>query len=99
MVVSVGTRKAPVNGSRRAPSAARTGWGASAAHSAIAAKRPRPGQHRGGGKPEDGDQRVATPGAAPGVGDGGEVGEQVRGFGFLERIGNAEPTQPQRDGG
>jgi hypothetical protein len=36
MVVSVGTAQWPLSGSRRAPSAARTGWGASAAHSAIA---------------------------------------------------------------
>jgi len=36
IVVSVGTAQRPVRGSRRAPSAARTGWGASAAHSAIA---------------------------------------------------------------
>jgi hypothetical protein len=39
IVVSVGTAhtQRPVRGSRRVPSAARTGWGASAAHSAIAA--------------------------------------------------------------
>jgi hypothetical protein len=39
IVVSLGTAHTqwPVRGSRRAPSAARTGWGASAAHSAIAA--------------------------------------------------------------
>ena len=39
IAVSLGTvhTQWPVTGSRRAPSAARTGWGASAAHSAIAA--------------------------------------------------------------
>jgi hypothetical protein len=36
MVVLVGTMKWPVSRSRRVPSAARTGWGAAAAHSAIA---------------------------------------------------------------
>ena len=37
MVDSEGTVRWPVRGSQRAPSAERTGWGASAAHSAIAA--------------------------------------------------------------
>ena len=39
IVVSLGTAHTqwPVRGSRRVPSAARTGWGASAAHSAMAA--------------------------------------------------------------
>jgi len=39
----------------------------------------RPGarQDRSSGEQQDGDQRVTAPGAGPGVGDGGEVGEQV----------------------
>jgi hypothetical protein len=36
---------------------------------------------------------------APGVGDGGQVGEQVGGFGVLERAGIAEGGQPRRDWG
>jgi hypothetical protein len=35
----------------------------------------------------DRDQRVSAPGAGPGVGDGGQIGEQVRRFSFLERAG------------
>jgi len=48
-----------------------------------------PGQHRGGRRGQDGDQRVATAMGTARVGDGGEVGQQVRGFGVLEvpRIG------------
>ena len=36
------------------------------------------GQDRGGGHRQDGDQRVAAATGSPGVGDGGQVGEQVR---------------------
>jgi hypothetical protein len=62
--------------SRRAPSAARIGWGVSVAHSAIAVidRARHPGSRQG----EDGDQRVTAPGEGSGVGDGGQVGEQVR---------------------
>jgi hypothetical protein len=39
----------------------------------------RPGarQDRSSGEHQDGDQRVTAPGAGPGVGDGGEVGQQL----------------------
>jgi hypothetical protein len=49
--------------------------------------RPRPGQDRGGRHGQDGDQRVAAAMGAARVGDTGEVGQQVRGFGVLELAG------------
>jgi hypothetical protein len=54
--------------------------------------RPRSGQHRGGGQAHDGDQRVAAATGRSRVGDGGEVGQQVRGVGVLEldRVGVGE---------
>jgi hypothetical protein len=54
--------------------------------------RPGAGQHRGGGQAQDGDQRVAAATGTSGVGDGGEVGQQVRGVGVLElgRVGVGE---------
>jgi hypothetical protein len=55
-------------------------------------KRAGAGQDRSRRHSEDGHQWVAAPGAGSWVGDGGEVGEQVRGFGFLElaRVGLGE---------
>jgi hypothetical protein len=85
MVASAGTAKWS-GASRRAPSAARTGWGASAAQSAIAAiDRRRPGPRR---RPWPGWR----PGVAAATGgsrirDGGQVGQQVRGFRVLELAG------------
>jgi hypothetical protein len=51
--------------------------------------RPGAGQHRGGGHGQDGDQPVAAATAGSWIGDGGEVGQQVRGFGVQElaRVG------------
>jgi hypothetical protein len=49
--------------------------------------RPRPGQHRGGRRRQDGDQRVAAPTGRSRIGNGGEVGQQVRGFSVLELAG------------
>jgi hypothetical protein len=46
--------------------------------------RPRPGQHRGGRQAQDGDQPVAAATGGSRVGDGGEVGQQVRGVAVLE---------------
>jgi hypothetical protein len=46
--------------------------------------RPRAGQHRGGSQAHDGDQPVAAPTDRSRVGDGGKVGQQVRGVGALE---------------
>jgi hypothetical protein len=37
------------------------------------------------GEHQDGDQWMPAPGAGPGVGDGGEVGQQVRSLGWSER--------------
>jgi hypothetical protein len=61
--------------------------------------RPRTGYDRSSGKARDGDQRVAAPGACPWVRDGGQVGEQLRCFSFLERTRIAERGQPRRDRG
>jgi hypothetical protein len=61
--------------------------------------RPRPGQHRRSCQPNDGDQRVAAPGAGPWVGDGGQVDEQVCWLYGSERVGIAQRGQPRRDRG
>ena len=45
---------------------------------------PRPGQDRGGRQAQDGDQRVAAATGSSRVGDAGQVGQQVWGFGVLE---------------
>jgi hypothetical protein len=49
--------------------------------------RPRPGQHRGGRQGQDGDQRVPAATGRSRIGNGGEVGQQVRGFSVLELAG------------
>jgi hypothetical protein len=45
---------------------------------------PATGHDRGSGQPQDGHQRVAAPGTRPRVRLGGQVGEQLRCFSFLE---------------
>jgi hypothetical protein len=57
--------------------------------------RPGTGQHRGGGHGQDGDQSVAAATGRSRVGDGGEVGQQVRGIGVLKlaRVGLGEGGQ------
>jgi hypothetical protein len=49
---------------------------------------------------EDGNQWVAAAGMRPGVGNGGKVGQQVRGFGLLEltRVAVSEVGQGGWDG-
>jgi hypothetical protein len=61
--------------------------------------RPRTRQDRGSRQSQDGDQWVAAPGAGPGVGDGGQGGQQVRWFGRPQRTDIAERGQPRRDRG
>jgi hypothetical protein len=50
--------------------------------------RPRPGQHRSGRQAQDRDQWVAAATGRSRVGDAGQVGQQVRGFGVLELAGS-----------
>ena len=73
-VASAGGRHAPVSGSRRTPSTARTGPGASAAHSPIAARDLAPAS------------TAATAAPLARVGDLGEILEQVTALG--ERQGD-----------
>jgi hypothetical protein len=49
--------------------------------------RPGTSQDRGGGQGQDGDQAVAAATGTARVRDGGEVGQQVWGFGVLELTG------------
>jgi hypothetical protein len=60
--------------------------------------RPGAGQHRGG-HGQDGDQPMAAATATSWVADRREVGQQVRGFGFLERLGILELGQGRWDRG
>jgi hypothetical protein len=53
-------------------------------------KRAGAGHHRGCRQGQDGNQRMAAAQGTSRVGDGGQVGEQVRGLGSLERAGNAQ---------
>jgi hypothetical protein len=54
--------------------------------------RPGAGQDRGSGHGQDGDQRVAAATGGSRVGDGGQVGQKVRGVGVLklDRVGVGE---------
>jgi hypothetical protein len=61
--------------------------------------RPGPGQDRGGGQAQDGDQRVAAAPGRSGVGDPGQVGEQVRGFAVVEGLGVGQLGERGRDRG
>jgi hypothetical protein len=49
--------------------------------------RPRPCQHRRGGQSQDGDQPVAAATGSSWVGDAGQIGQQVWGFGVVELAG------------
>lgn len=60
---------------------------------------PGAGEHRGGGQGEDGDDRVAAATVGSWVGDGGEVGQQVWGFGVLQGVGAVELDESGRDRG
>jgi hypothetical protein len=99
MVDSAGTVRWPVSASRRAPSAAGTIGGASAAHSAIAAIERAPASTAAAASPRIGGQRVAAPGRPPRVTDGGQVGEQVGALGGAERVGVTQQRQPLWDRG
>ncbi len=57
------------------------------------------GQHRGSGHGKDGYERVAAATGGSRIGDGGKVGEQVRGLGLLEGVGVGELGQGGRDRG
>jgi hypothetical protein len=63
--------------------------------------RPRPGQHRDGGQAQDGDQPVAAARGSSRVGDAGQVGQQVWGFGVgeLAGVGVGEGGEGGRDRG
>jgi hypothetical protein len=61
--------------------------------------RPRTGQDRSSGERQDGGQRVAAPGAGPGVGDRRKVGQQVRCLGWSQRLSVAKDGQAGWDRG
>jgi hypothetical protein len=52
------------------------------------------GQHRGCCQGQDRDQWVAAPGAGPWVGDGGKVGEQVRGSASWSGLASRSGASP-----
>jgi hypothetical protein len=100
MVASAGTTHRS-GASRRAPSAARTGWGASAAHSAIAATDRAPARTAAAARAQskDRDQRMPAAAGPPWVVDRGEVGEQTRRVGWSRRIGVGQLGQRGWDRG
>jgi hypothetical protein len=57
------------------------------------------GEHRGGGHGQDGDQWVAAATRGSRVGNRGQVGEQVRSLGLLERVGIAQRVKTRWDRG
>jgi hypothetical protein len=73
MVASAGTAQRS-GASRRAPSAARTGWGVGGPLG-NGGKRAGAGQHRGCRQGQDGDQRMAAAQGTPRVGDGGQLAD------------------------
>jgi hypothetical protein len=61
--------------------------------------RPGAGQHSSGGHGQHGNQWVAAPTVTSRVADGGQVGQQVRGFGVLKRGGVGELSESGWDRG
>jgi hypothetical protein len=61
--------------------------------------RPGAGQDCGGGDGQDGDERMAAATGSSGVGDGGQVGEQVRGVAVVEGVGVGDSGQRRGDRG
>jgi hypothetical protein len=55
------------------------------------------GKHCGGGHRQDGDEWVAAARSGSRVGDGSQVGEQVRGFAVVEGLGVGQLRQGGRD--
>jgi hypothetical protein len=80
------------------PTAARTGWGLPAAHSAMAVIE-RAGQHGRGGQGQDRHQWVAAPARMSRIIDLGQVGQQVRRVGRVERVGAGQVGQGRWDRG
>jgi hypothetical protein len=97
IVASAGTDQNP-GASRRAPSAARTGWGASAAHSAIAASERAPVKTAAAVMARIATSEWRRPRGFAGRG-GGQVAKQVPGFGWLQGVGVGELGEGQRDRG
>ncbi|MDF2739239.1 MAG: hypothetical protein K0S88_605 [Actinomycetia bacterium] len=85
MVASDGTAQYS-GASRRAPSAARTAWGALHGPLGDRGHGPGAGQHRGGGQGQDRHQRMSPPAEGSGVRDGGQVVQQVPDLGVAERV-------------
>ena len=54
---------------------------------------PGAGQDRAGGQGGDGDERMSPSAGGSWVADRGEIRQQVRGFGWLERVGTDELGQ------
>jgi GNAT superfamily N-acetyltransferase len=78
---------------------ARTGWGASVAHSAIAAIDWAPAKPAAAAGTRMAASGCRRPGAGPGVGDGGQVGAQVWCLGRSQRISVAQCGQAGWDRG
>ena len=97
MVVSLGTLQRS-GLSRRAPSATRTGWGASAAHSAIAVIERAPPRTAAAAMARMAMSGWPRPRGLAGRGRWPDS-EQVRWFGLLERVGIAQWVEVRRDRG
>jgi hypothetical protein len=96
--VGVQARKRPADGGRGRDGQAAGGLLAGAEHNpdllgrisgpfGDRGDRPRPCQHRRGGQSQDGDQPVAAATGSSWVGDAGQIGQQVWGFGVVELAG------------
>jgi hypothetical protein len=83
---------------RRTPSAARTGPGASAAHSPIATKDLAPASTGADRHGQDRGQRVPSAAALSWVDDRGEVAEQVMALDRRQRDGREGPLPGGGDG-
>jgi hypothetical protein len=87
----------PTQRARHTPSAARTGPGASAAHSPIAARDLAPGQSGGDRDGQHRAQRVPSAASLAWVGDLGEGAEQVTALGGSQRDGRVQLLRGRGD--
>jgi hypothetical protein len=84
-VLSSGADRRPVSGSQEAPRGA-DGLVGVGGPFGDRGERPRAGQHRRSGHRKDRDQRVAAAAAGSGVGDRGEIAQQMRWFRCSRRV-------------
>jgi hypothetical protein len=95
----LGRHRPVIGASRRAPNAARIGRGASVAHSPTAASERAPVKTAAAVMARIATSGWRRPPGASRVRDGGQIAQQVRGFGWLQGIGVGELGEGRWEGG